>query len=269
MMAYLKKLEGSEEFYQIVDSLNASHIRYALTENSTIYVSLIKQFWETATARTLDIGEEYVVPQPRSPTQTHVADEATSTSVDVRYRGSATTVTGLEAGQCLTLQELTVLCTTLSKKVESLETDLKQTKLIYGAAYKLYLCVLCDYGIFVVLTEVADTNSVDGDDDRFVVLTEREIDGWNCVYDAYKVYAAWISDVTPTKIIHNGNALHYRVSVHGCVVFRMLHAVFLLSLTNVSWGGNDVNEDDGKRLICTTPKEENRLGRLDHGLTEF
>ncbi|GJZ00591.1 hypothetical protein Tco_0518020 [Tanacetum coccineum] len=35
----------------------------------------------------------------------------------------------------LTLQELTVLCTTLSKKVESLETDLKQTKLTYGAAY--------------------------------------------------------------------------------------------------------------------------------------
>ncbi|GKC94874.1 hypothetical protein Tco_1160316, partial [Tanacetum coccineum] len=35
----------------------------------------------------------------------------------------------------MTLQELMVLCTTLSKKVESLETDLKQTKLTYGAAY--------------------------------------------------------------------------------------------------------------------------------------
>ncbi|GJX44244.1 hypothetical protein Tco_0260920, partial [Tanacetum coccineum] len=33
------------------------------------------------------------------------------------------------------LQELMVLCTTLSKKVESLETGLKQTKNIYGAAY--------------------------------------------------------------------------------------------------------------------------------------
>ncbi|GJR87127.1 hypothetical protein Tco_0211138 [Tanacetum coccineum] len=33
------------------------------------------------------------------------------------------------------LQELMVLCTTLSKKVESLKTDLKQTKNIYGAAY--------------------------------------------------------------------------------------------------------------------------------------
>ncbi|GJY28564.1 hypothetical protein Tco_0404331 [Tanacetum coccineum] len=35
----------------------------------------------------------------------------------------------------MTLQELTVLCTTLSKKVESLEADLKQTKQVYDAAY--------------------------------------------------------------------------------------------------------------------------------------
>ncbi|GKB84689.1 hypothetical protein Tco_0956961 [Tanacetum coccineum] len=35
----------------------------------------------------------------------------------------------------MTLQELTVLCITLSKKVESLEADLKQTKQVYGAAY--------------------------------------------------------------------------------------------------------------------------------------
>ncbi|GJR48946.1 hypothetical protein Tco_1317049 [Tanacetum coccineum] len=35
----------------------------------------------------------------------------------------------------MTLHELTVLCTTLSKKVESLESDLKQTKLTYGAAF--------------------------------------------------------------------------------------------------------------------------------------
>ncbi|GJV65526.1 hypothetical protein Tco_1476354 [Tanacetum coccineum] len=173
MVAYLKKPEGNKEFHQIVDFLNASHIRYALTENPTIYVSLIKQFWETATARTLDTGEveltvtidgkvkivtkasirrhlqladsdgsthtveshhtptsapstsqppisptskrtirqASMVPQLRSPTQTHVADEAASTGVDVRYGGAATT------------------------KVESLETNLKQTKLTYGAAY--------------------------------------------------------------------------------------------------------------------------------------
>ncbi|GKB94198.1 hypothetical protein Tco_0980335 [Tanacetum coccineum] len=57
MVAYLKKIEGSEGFHQIVDFLNSSHIRYALTENPTIYVSLIQQFWNTATARTLDNEE--------------------------------------------------------------------------------------------------------------------------------------------------------------------------------------------------------------------
>ncbi|GJX79911.1 hypothetical protein Tco_0328060 [Tanacetum coccineum] len=57
MVAYLKKTEGSEGFHQIVDFLNTSHIRYALTENPTIYVSLIQQFWQTATASTLDNGE--------------------------------------------------------------------------------------------------------------------------------------------------------------------------------------------------------------------
>ncbi|GJZ92729.1 hypothetical protein Tco_0664794 [Tanacetum coccineum] len=35
----------------------------------------------------------------------------------------------------LTLNELTVLCTTLSNKVEDLKNDLKQTKLTYGVAY--------------------------------------------------------------------------------------------------------------------------------------
>ncbi|GKA33190.1 hypothetical protein Tco_0719557 [Tanacetum coccineum] len=35
----------------------------------------------------------------------------------------------------MSLQELMVLCTTLSKKVESLEADLKQTKKVYGVAY--------------------------------------------------------------------------------------------------------------------------------------
>ncbi|GKB06020.1 hypothetical protein Tco_0834253 [Tanacetum coccineum] len=282
MVAYLKKTEASEGFHQIVDFLNASHIRYALTENPTIYVSLINQFWQTATTSTLDNGEieiiatidgkvkivtkasirrhlkledsdgistlptteifeqlalmgskktareqfssniataiiclatnrrfnfsklifdgmgpvvqgegsthlveshhthisapptlqlpisspsrrltrqESVVPQPRSPTQTNVADDAASTSVDVRLGGATTTVTSLEAGQgsgnidktptmphdsplprVHTLRsdedrmqhnELMDLVTKLSDRVVALETDLQQTKKFY------------------------------------------------------------------------------------------------------------------------------------------
>ncbi|GJY88545.1 hypothetical protein Tco_0503173 [Tanacetum coccineum] len=57
MVAYLQKSEGSEGFHQIVDFLNTCHIKYALIENPTIYVSLIEQFWQTATARTLENGD--------------------------------------------------------------------------------------------------------------------------------------------------------------------------------------------------------------------
>ncbi|GKD24866.1 hypothetical protein Tco_1231080 [Tanacetum coccineum] len=41
------------------------------------------------------IKQETEVPQPSSPTQTHVADEAASICVDNRDGGAATTVTGL------------------------------------------------------------------------------------------------------------------------------------------------------------------------------
>ncbi|GJZ46710.1 hypothetical protein Tco_0594306 [Tanacetum coccineum] len=106
---------------------------------------------------------ESVVPQPRSPTQTPIADEAASTGMDVKYGGTTTTVTDLEAGQGsgnidktptmphdspllrvntlrsdeggMKIEELMVFCTNLSRKVESLESDLKQTKQVYGAAY--------------------------------------------------------------------------------------------------------------------------------------
>nr|GEW42655.1 putative ribonuclease H-like domain-containing protein [Tanacetum cinerariifolium] len=57
LLAFLKKPQGSEDFHQMVDFLHASHIRYALTKNPTIYVSLINQLWCTASARTLDNGE--------------------------------------------------------------------------------------------------------------------------------------------------------------------------------------------------------------------
>nr|GEZ83683.1 hypothetical protein [Tanacetum cinerariifolium] len=97
-------------------------------------------------------------------------DEAASTGVDVKHERAATTVSSLDAGHgscnidktpsmahdspllrvntlrsdegSMTLNELTILCTKLSQKVESLEADLKQTKKVYGAAYtKLIMMV--------------------------------------------------------------------------------------------------------------------------------
>nr|GEV40340.1 xylulose kinase-1 [Tanacetum cinerariifolium] len=45
MVSYLSKSHASEGINQIIDFLNGSSIKYALTVNPNIYVSSIKQFW--------------------------------------------------------------------------------------------------------------------------------------------------------------------------------------------------------------------------------
>ncbi|GKF42889.1 hypothetical protein Tco_0126231 [Tanacetum coccineum] len=47
MVAFLEKPAESEGFEQILDFLNASSIKYALTVNPTIFVSCVEQFWST------------------------------------------------------------------------------------------------------------------------------------------------------------------------------------------------------------------------------
>ncbi|GKD47282.1 hypothetical protein Tco_1271927, partial [Tanacetum coccineum] len=54
LVAFLDKPAESEGFEQIVDFLNASSIRYALTVNPTIYTSCIQQFWATAKVKTVN-----------------------------------------------------------------------------------------------------------------------------------------------------------------------------------------------------------------------
>nr|GFA89675.1 hypothetical protein [Tanacetum cinerariifolium] len=51
MVAYLNKSDASEGFNQVIDFLNGSYIQYALTANPTIYVSCIKQFWNTVAVK--------------------------------------------------------------------------------------------------------------------------------------------------------------------------------------------------------------------------
>ncbi|GKD66541.1 hypothetical protein Tco_1308649, partial [Tanacetum coccineum] len=103
--------------------------------------------------------QEAKIPQSQFPTQTQVANEATLTSLDVDAGGAATTNIGLDVCQgsgiihkiptwlndapllrvntprsaevSLSQTELTDLVLKLSKKVEGLETKLKNTKQIY------------------------------------------------------------------------------------------------------------------------------------------
>nr|GEZ67381.1 hypothetical protein [Tanacetum cinerariifolium] len=50
------KYEHIVDFHHIVDFVEASHIRYALIINPTVYVSHIRQFWSTARIKTTDEG---------------------------------------------------------------------------------------------------------------------------------------------------------------------------------------------------------------------
>ncbi|GKA73654.1 hypothetical protein Tco_0779956 [Tanacetum coccineum] len=54
LVAFLEKPKESDGFEGIIDFLNASSIRYALTVNPTIYTSCIKQFWATTKAKTVN-----------------------------------------------------------------------------------------------------------------------------------------------------------------------------------------------------------------------
>ncbi|GKA73000.1 hypothetical protein Tco_0779216 [Tanacetum coccineum] len=60
MVAYLVKSEGNEGFHEIIDFLSGSHIYYALTESPTIYVSLIKQFWQTVALSTTEDEDQAI-----------------------------------------------------------------------------------------------------------------------------------------------------------------------------------------------------------------
>nr|GFC76445.1 hypothetical protein [Tanacetum cinerariifolium] len=51
VVAILEKSDASERFAQIIDFLSGSYIHYALTVSPPIYISCIKQFWNTAVVK--------------------------------------------------------------------------------------------------------------------------------------------------------------------------------------------------------------------------
>ncbi|GKC93182.1 hypothetical protein Tco_1158624, partial [Tanacetum coccineum] len=59
LVAFLEKPEDSDGFEGIIDFLNVSSIRCALTVNHTIYTTYIEQFWATAKVKTVN-GERRI-----------------------------------------------------------------------------------------------------------------------------------------------------------------------------------------------------------------
>nr|GFD19514.1 hypothetical protein [Tanacetum cinerariifolium] len=61
MVAILEKSEHNVDFHPIVDFIEASPLRYALTVKPTVYVSHIRPFWSTARIETTEEGTKILV----------------------------------------------------------------------------------------------------------------------------------------------------------------------------------------------------------------
>nr|GFA40687.1 hypothetical protein [Tanacetum cinerariifolium] len=118
MIAILEKTKHNIDFLEIVDFLEASHLRYALTICPTIYVSHIRQFWSTARIKTTN-QETKILATVDAPTEPHThrqytrrairiaqskalspaADDLVSLSRDDKQGEAFPTVSSLDAGQ--------------------------------------------------------------------------------------------------------------------------------------------------------------------------
>ncbi|GJU80937.1 hypothetical protein Tco_1283302 [Tanacetum coccineum] len=105
----LEKTEHNTDFHQIVDFLEASHIRYALMVRPTVYVAHIQQFWSTARVETVDEATKIIAYglmeiKPRglrfsSKVPSPGADETASPLGDDKHGEAFPTATSLDAGQ--------------------------------------------------------------------------------------------------------------------------------------------------------------------------
>ncbi|GJW39257.1 hypothetical protein Tco_0065102 [Tanacetum coccineum] len=106
MVVFLEKTVESAGFEEIIDFLNASSIRYALTINPTIYTTCVKQFWLL-----LRKSKNTEVPQLNGSTDDQADENVTQTSNDPLLSGE----------DRLKFVELMDLCTKLSERVLDLE----------------------------------------------------------------------------------------------------------------------------------------------------
>ncbi|GJX72654.1 hypothetical protein Tco_0309825 [Tanacetum coccineum] len=156
MVAFVKKPNESVGFTKVVDFLKGTSLRYVLTHNPTIYDSLVKQFWQTATVRTLANGtqqlvasidsKEYTITEASVRSKLQLADATIIHNLsDAKiYDGLAILGgsygsrsyeaplpegnTAESAEDSMQLKELMVLVPTLVTRINSLEKELKDTK---------------------------------------------------------------------------------------------------------------------------------------------
>ncbi|GJS09562.1 hypothetical protein Tco_0366358 [Tanacetum coccineum] len=128
MVAFLKKPNESVGFTEVVDFLKGTSLRYALTHNPTIYDSLVKQFWQTATVRTLANGTQQLVASIDS-------KEYTITEASVRSKLQLADATGIHN---LSDAEIYAGLATLGYVTEDINTEHKGKYLAPTLTKKLF-----------------------------------------------------------------------------------------------------------------------------------
>ncbi|GJV86641.1 hypothetical protein Tco_1530579 [Tanacetum coccineum] len=148
MVACLEKTTGNLEFHEIVDFLTLSLIHHALTVIPTIYISYIKQFWNTASSQTVnDEKQIHATVDSKAVVVTEASIRSSLLLNDVDGSACLTNeaifqnlaLMGYEGGPTfdrveggMTLEELSILCTNLSNRVLALEAskDAQAAKII-------------------------------------------------------------------------------------------------------------------------------------------
>ncbi|GJS07533.1 hypothetical protein Tco_0364329 [Tanacetum coccineum] len=124
MVAFLEKPAESDGFHEIIDFLNASQIRYALTVNPIIYTSCIQQFWAMEKANTVNgerqlqalIDKKMVIIMESSIRSDLHLEDAGDDNVPTPSNDPP-----LSGEDSMKLSELMLLCTNLQKQVLDLE----------------------------------------------------------------------------------------------------------------------------------------------------
>ncbi|GKB00577.1 hypothetical protein Tco_0828570 [Tanacetum coccineum] len=126
----------------LLDTKGFDVTAYALTHNPTIYDSLVKQFWQTATVRTLANGtlqlvasidsKEYIITEASVRRATVDQGEGSAQPAEPHHTPVDPIPSTSYAEDNVQLKELMVLVPKLVTRINSLETELKDTKQTLG-----------------------------------------------------------------------------------------------------------------------------------------
>ncbi|GKC18170.1 hypothetical protein Tco_1014952 [Tanacetum coccineum] len=242
---------------------------------------------------------EVEIPQSNFPTQTPVADEAAFTCVDVVHGGAATTISSIDTGQgsgnitkyptmphdspllgghtpgsdkgSMTLHELTVLCTNLSNKVESLETELKQTKQTYCAAFtklikkvkKLEQTVKTSQArrrAKIMVTDDEDNEEDSSKQGRSMIEVSDQLEDQLGVFSAAKVLADATKKRREVVNVHSYTRIRKAIST-GSGGISTARGLFSTAEESVSTGGASMP-------VSTTKQEELHASETDEEVAQ-